>query len=219
VIACSTIPARIVFGRALETPDTEDLRRHLARAMDRPELEAVAVAVETFFDLFHGLARIASDAAPRDTPHHVLILDLQRAIVFRDSGVAGEPGLLSLVRFLLDGYPLQPFLRFADAEQDRPWRFSFIPRARLPDGRRAVRTPLPASAGHASAHRRRTLAGRGLAIASAAHGSESPFGGASRSVGVRWRSGRHHPPRTGRTESRVDAVQYHHDQPQSRRRE
>jgi thiazole/oxazole-forming peptide maturase SagD family component len=127
VIACSTIPARIVFGRALETPDTEDLRRHLARAMDRPELEAVAVAVETFFDLFHGLARIASDAAPRDTPHHFLILDLQRAIVFRDSGVAGEPGLCSLVRFLLDGYPLQPFLRFADAEQDRPWRFSFDP--------------------------------------------------------------------------------------------
>ena len=125
MIASSTVPSSIVFGGALSAPDTQDVRRHLARCMDRIGLDAVAV--ETFFDLVRRVRQLAPDAAPRAGPHHVLVLDLQRAIVFRDSGVAGEPGLSSLVRFLLDGYPLQPFPPFAAAERDRSYRFSFDP--------------------------------------------------------------------------------------------
>jgi ribosomal protein S12 methylthiotransferase accessory factor len=65
------------------------------------------------------------DDVRRSYPIRFVIFDLQRIIVFCDSGLGGDPGISSLTGFLLDGYPLQPFQDFASAERGRPYRFCF----------------------------------------------------------------------------------------------
>jgi ribosomal protein S12 methylthiotransferase accessory factor len=86
---------------------------------------AGAVAVETLFDLADRLGQFPDEMLPRSGPRHFLVLDLQRVILLHDSGRANEPGLASLLHFLLDGYPLQPFAQFAAAERTRSYRFAF----------------------------------------------------------------------------------------------
>ena len=111
------------LGASLTAPGTDDLRFRLARCFAGAHSP---VAVFTLFELAERLGRLTDESEARGAGLFV-VLDLQRIVLYRDGGAAGEPGLSSLVRFLLDGYPLQPFELFAAAERGRPYRLMFDP--------------------------------------------------------------------------------------------
>lgn len=114
--------SNILFSVALAGDEAEPLRTRLGREFRLAG--PCEIAVHTFFELFDQLAELAGDEMPR-RPSRFLIFDLQRVIAFHDCGLPNEPSISSLVRFLLDGYPLQPLDGLAAAERGRPYRPGF----------------------------------------------------------------------------------------------
>lgn len=85
------------------------------------------LAVNTFFHLESCLDKITPDNVHRVSPLYHLLFDLDRVILFRDGGEAGRPGLSSLLHYLRDGYPMQPFSDLSVAENGRAFAFCFDP--------------------------------------------------------------------------------------------
>ncbi len=105
------------FSAALQGPTGEGLRARLLAAFGTDTNEQIEVV--SLFEITDGIPAILEQCAV------FLVVDLQRVIVFRKAAQDTQVGLASLVRFLLDGYPLQPFGAFASGEVGQPFRFAF----------------------------------------------------------------------------------------------
>jgi len=112
-----TCPA-VVFGDALAGPANSTLReRVVALAAGRA---GAPLRVDTVLAL-HTRAERAD--FPANAPSCWLLLDFHRWVLFEESTEAGAPRIGSVVRFLVDAYPVQPL----SVLRDSPYRFLYPP--------------------------------------------------------------------------------------------
>lgn len=108
----------VTFSPALSQPNLAALRQRLRSLLGKEPSRFVRA--ETFFELVQATAT----PEPPDA-HTYIVFDLQRLILFRDSASTAKPRIDSLMRFLLDGYPIQPYDAFAAYERSHPYCFDF----------------------------------------------------------------------------------------------
>lgn len=112
--------APVTFGESLRGPENEALRARvaaLAAAGDRP------LVVDSVLAMFEALAR---DDTARRRGASFLIFDVQRLFLYdeplEDEGAAAVD---SMVRFIVDGYPFQPFDLLRQHLRGQPYRFLY----------------------------------------------------------------------------------------------
>jgi thiazole/oxazole-forming peptide maturase SagD family component len=93
----------LVLGESLRAAGNEPLCRKLADLAGGHDGEVLHV--DTVFGAWEGLGT----ADPEAPPASYLLFDLHRVILYREPSGAGETRIGSVVRFIVDGYPFQPF--------------------------------------------------------------------------------------------------------------
>jgi thiazole/oxazole-forming peptide maturase SagD family component len=145
----------LVLGESLRAAENEILCRKLASlagAHDGDVLHA-----DTVFSAWRGL----QGADPGTPSASYLLFDLHRVILYREPSGADEARIGSVVRFIVDGYPFQPFDLLVRHFGGRPFSFLYSPDSldivplvwsALPPGIVATLSLATGEITHASAH-------------------------------------------------------------------
>jgi ribosomal protein S12 methylthiotransferase accessory factor len=104
----------VIFGRALAGAANAGVRSRVAALGGRVHADSV---------LGMYLRLRAGGRAP--VREWYLLFDLHRLVLFRATRAQQSPGCESVVRFLVDGYPAQPFDAFLDRARTEPYRFLY----------------------------------------------------------------------------------------------
>src|SRR5215468_2102309 len=112
-----SVSPNISFGASLTGHYHRELREHLGSLVDR------GLPMPFHVDTLFGLDDPVVPDAARLT--WFLILDLHRAFLYHDPMALPNPHLDSLRRFVIDGYPYQPFHAFLQHFSSKPLIFLY----------------------------------------------------------------------------------------------
>lgn len=111
----------ITFGEPLAGEASERLRRRVAAWAEW--YARTPLHVDTVLGMWKGL--VAAEAHALTATY--LLFDLHRVFLYREPAEPEAPQIGSVVRFIVDGYPFQPFDRIADHLAGKPHPFLYAP--------------------------------------------------------------------------------------------